>query len=221
MGMIALVVTTDGRGECLRRTLRSLRESLQPFPTDRFIVDDSGDLDYATFVDVVARDFQTHSHIRRQGFAATVEDAWTLALRRRRVRYVFHAEDDFTYNEPVDLEAMARVLDQRPDVAQLALKRQPVNDEERAAGGFMQARSADTWDELDGIVGHALNFTTNPSLIPRRAIEVALADPRPMTEPNVTDTLLTDGYCFGYLGTVADPPRVEHIGHGRMPGWRQ
>ena len=56
---------------------RALGETVRDFLTDRF------DLTW---------------HPRRQGFMATVRDAWTHAATTD-ARYIFHAEDDFTYNE--------------------------------------------------------------------------------------------------------------------------
>lgn len=219
--MIALAVTTDGRREYLERAVNSLRAQLRPWPHRKVMVDDSGDVDQARWLARRYLTFIHRAHPTRQGCAATIEDAWRLAIRSPFVKYVFHAEDDFVYTQPIDLTRMAAILNLNPTLAQVALKRQPVNDLERGAGGFMQTRPAETWQQRDGWIEHQLNFTANPSLIPRHAIEVALADDRPKTEPNITETLLAANYTFGYLGRVEDPPVVEHIGEIRMPAWAE
>jgi hypothetical protein len=216
---VALVVTTDGRREYLVRSIGSLHEQLRPWLPVRGIVDDSGDPDYQRFLHESFPDFQMIHHMRRQGFQATFRDAWELALSLD-AEYVLHVEDDFTYNEPIDLERMADLLDANPQLAQIALKRQPVNDQERAVGGLMEMRPG-AWTQQDGFVEHAVTFTSNPSLIPRRVIELVLADPAPKTEPNITACLLTHNLRFGYLGRIEDPPLVEHIGEERMAGWLQ
>jgi len=213
----ALAVTTDGREECLERAVESLRASLDPWPDECVMVDDSGDPDFAAVMRYV--DYTSLVHEQRRGFAAAVESVWREVIRSG-AEYVFHAEDDFTYNEPVDLMAMASLLDAHPHIAQLALKRQPVNAEEQAAGGFMQTKPGE-FIQRDGWIEHETNFTTNPSLIPARVIQLALRSGRPLSEPNVTDTLLEHGYRFGYLGRIEDEPRVEHIGHERMAGWME
>jgi len=218
--MVALAVTTDGRGDCLLQAIDSLRVSLDPWPEVRCMVDDSGDPAYTAMLRQRYPDFEIVAHEQRRGFAATVESVWRLTVQTP-CDHVFHAEDDFTYREPVDLPALARLLDEHSHLAQIALKRDPVNDEERAAGGFMQTRPPETWTQREGFVEHVLNFTTNPSLIPVRVIGLALGDGCPLTEPNVTGMLLENGYGFGYLGRTEDRPRVEHIGHERMAGWMQ
>lgn len=216
---MALVVITDGRREYLTRSVASLREMMRPWPIRRLIVDDSGDLDYVVFLTEACREFSLHTHAVRRGFAGAIETAWKLAIRNPKVRYVFHAEDDFTYSTPVDLERMAGIMDAHPQLAQLALKRQPVNDHERAVGGFMQTWPSDRWDQRDGFVEQRMHFVTNPSLVSRVAIEIALASGMPLSEPNISTALLGLGFTFGYLGTAGDPPRVQHIGEQRMPAW--
>jgi GT2 family glycosyltransferase len=215
---LTLAVTTDGRSDYLLRATNSLWVSLKPWPAWRCMVDDSGNA--PAELRERYEDFTILPHAHRRGFAAAVESVWRLALQTP-CEYVFHAEDDFVYPEPVDLEGMGRLLDENPQLAQVALKRQPVNDEERAAGGFMETRPPETWIQREGFVEHMLNFTTNPCLIPRRFIEECLRFAWPKTEPEVTRFALEHGWTFAYLGRVEDPPRVEHIGETRSAGWMQ
>lgn len=218
--MIALVVVTDGRREYLARTVASLRENLRPWPGHRYMVDDSGDATYsALLADAYGGDFEVHSHFGREGFVATVKDAWQVATKEAAVEYVAYAEDDFTYNVPVDLEHMMWVLDRNPHLAQLALKRQPVNSDERAAGDITRVFPGE-WQQRPTYTEHTRNFTTNPCLIPRRVIQLVLRAKADTAEMALTWFLQGQGYTFGFVGDLDDAPRVHHIGEHRSPGAR-
>ena len=216
MSAIALVVITDGRYYCMAESVTSIDQQLPPF-TFRCIVDDSGDRAYAAWLDRTFKDFAILHHPTRMGCAASVGHGWESAMLCG-AEYVWHAEDDFTYNGPVDVGAMAAILDANPELAQLALKRGPHGPVEGAAGGLMEV-SPDKWTDHDGWCTSSQIFTFNPSLIPRRAIEVVLADRRPKLESNVAYILTAQGYRFGYLGQTTDPQRITHIGANRMPAW--
>jgi len=212
---IALVVITDGRREFLRETIASLRENAGPFE-EGFIVDDSGDEEYGEWLDnEYFPRFRVLHHTERRGCSAAVRTGWEHASEHE---YIWHAEDDFIYRRVVPLGRMVAILDDHPYLAQLALKRGPHGPVELAVGDLM-AVELDRWEDHEGFCDTDLIFTFNPCLIPRDVIAVALADPSPRTEPNVTTSLLAKGYRFGYLGQTTDPPRVHHIGERRMEGW--
>lgn len=231
---VALVVITDGRGEYLERTLASAEEMLQSEFSPAVIVDDSGDEEYAAFLEGRFPGFWHLHHEQRQGFSAAIRSAWTKALEDTSVTHVFHLEEDFTFNEPVDIESMTRLLELEPHLAQISLKRQSVNGREHAAGGFIQtepenysdcaARVAEVLDDEDPHeftevrwVEHGVTFTTNPSLIPRASIELALEGQT--TENGISDSLRAAGLTFAIWGTKDDTPRVHHIGDKRSDGW--
>jgi glycosyltransferase involved in cell wall biosynthesis len=212
---VALVVITDGRQNFLTQTTASLVDSFPRFDHE-IIVDDSGDPEYADWLDdEFGGYFSIIHHPERRGCSAAVSTGW---LAASEFDYVWHAEDDFIYTETVDLERMAAILEENPYLAQLALKRQPHGPVELAVGDLM-AVELDRWEDHEGFCDTDLIFTFNPCLIPKDVIAVALADPSPRTEPNVTSSCLAKGYRFGYLGQTTDPPRVHHIGERRMEGW--
>jgi hypothetical protein len=218
VGSVALVVVTDGRGDYLAQTVASLRKQLQPMPECCHMIDDSGDPAYRAMLHRTYGDeFAVFSHETRQGFVTTVRDAWTVAVFEPEIEYVFHAEDDFTYNEPVGLAAMADLLDHNPQLAQLALKRQPVNHAEREIGDITLV-DPDAWVQHTGFFVFDRNFTTNPSLIPRRVIQHCLQAGVGTAEMELTRFLRSVGLGFGYLGEIDDPPRVHHIGEERAEG---
>lgn len=215
----ALTVTTDGRGDYLLQAIDSLRVSLQPWPECRVMVDDSGDPEYRAMLHRrYAPEFTVAPQAVRHGLAAAVRLAWELVLISD-ARYIFHAEDDFTYREPVDLAGMARLLDEHPHLAQVVLKRQPWGEDEITAGGQIEV-APDDYTDRKGFVEHRRLFSFNPSLIRRDAIKLALGQPGFGLERGVTDTLLHHGYSFAYWGARTDAPRCEHIGIHRSKGYR-
>jgi len=211
---VALVVITDGRRELVSQAIASLDEAI-PFVDYRLIVDDSGDENYGNWLEEQYDSWAILHHPERQGCSAAVRTAWASVAS---FDYVWHAEDDFTYNEPVDLERMMGILQSTPYLSQLALKRQPHGPVEGAAGDLM-AVEPDRWCDHEDFCHTDTIFTFNPCLIPRWAIEVALSCQKPMTEPNVTEVFAGRHLRFGYLGRTTDPPRVTHIGDHRMQGW--
>jgi len=109
------------------------------------------------------------------GFTGAVAEGWRQALATG-ADYLFHAELDFTYNRPVPLAGMIDTLRTCPHLVQMALLRQPVNQQEIAAGGIIamhlseyyprRQRRGHRWLE------HRHNVTTNPSVWPRWVIEL-------------------------------------------------
>ena len=149
------------------------------------------------------------------GYTGAVQQAWAEALKTG-ADYVFHCELDFTYNEPVDLPRMAAVLDRRPDLVQLSLKRQPVNNEEVAAGDFVALHPDDYHETFDGgdvWLQQKRFFTTNPSLYRMSLVERGWPRGR-YSEGKFTGRYLRDypEHWFGIWGKKWDPPRVTHIG---------
>ena len=215
---IALVIITDGRLEYLVETLDSIEANLHGDFAARIIIDDSGDETYrAWLVDSYGPRYIVIHHAQRRGLAAAVRTAWTTALAAG-ADYVWHAEDDMVYSAPVDVEEIAGLLAEHPGLAQISLKRQPVNAEEIEAGGFMQ-RSPGEWHQRDGYVVHRTLFTFNPCLVPRRIIELAMREPGDGLERGITETLLAHDYTFAVLGMIEDEPLIQHVGEHRSAGW--
>ena len=219
MRRLGLVVFTDGRGEFLERTVASAQANLGPVFPVRVMVDDSGLIDnHGYLLGTYPTPQWAHVHMhRRSGQAEAVRAGWTSALQSGAT-HIFHLEDDFVFNGPMNIEGMADTLDAHPDLAQLFLKRQPWA-EEIPVGGFMHLRP-ELWTQRDGFVEERHIFTWNPCLIPAAVVELALADGRPLGELMLAELLTAHGYVFACLGRIEDPPLVEHIGVYRAPGWR-
>lgn len=223
--MIALLVITDGRDDYLDQAVTSAEASLDGPVTERWMYDDTGD---DTYRQQLASRYPTFTHLNagpRQGFGGAIRAAWATLAARSRADYVFHLEQDFTFHRPVDLLNMAGVLAANPHLAQLALRRQPWNDHEEAAGGIVE-QHPDAYDDCsDGTnhwLEHRLCFTTNPSLYRRSLCWTAWPEGG-NSEGHFTHQLLQTGtpeatgnrVRFGYWGTRMSTPWVHHIGHQR------
>lgn len=193
--MIALLVIDDGREDYLERCLASIEEFVPPHDiTERIVVDDS---EHAL------------------GFAGAIQEGWDRVLATK-ASLVFHVESDFTFNVPVPLRHMRDVLRTHRRLAQMALKRQPWNEREKAAGGIVEA-DPDDFREMSCCAlwtVHYRFFTTNPSLYPRKIVERGWPQVE-NSEGVFTHQLTAEDYCFGIWGRPFDPPMVEHIGAER------
>jgi len=215
--VIALVVVSDGRGEYLEQMIPSLAY-VKPYDVS-VIVNDSGDPEYGEWLDTLGFDHQVH-HERRRGLGAAVQSAWK-AAKDLRADFVFHVEEDFVFHKPVPLEHMAEVLDRRPHLCQLVLKRQPWSPEEHAAGGQIEC-DPDAYTQVTSSLGtwteHAKLFSFNPSLIPDR---VFAQEWGPILEADVSERLFVDPKVrSAYWGAKAALPVCEHIGIRRSAGYR-
>lgn len=222
--MIALVVLTDGRRDCLVRTLAAAFEHLHATFVVRILHDDSGDVDQHRWLhDHYEASFDriiTHDHRLGQAEAIrTVRAELAAAHVHIPFRYVFWLEDDFVTQVDVDLAELAAVLDQHPQLLQLALRRQAWFASERAAGGIVERDPDEYTDVTDGEhhwLEHRLWFTHNPNL--QRASLLAGDYPTGRRhEWRYSRDLAADpAVRFGFWGARGDAPLVEHIGTERV-----
>lgn len=219
MSSLALGIVTDGRTpETITRSVQSIALHIGDVFDKVFIVDDSADEANAAWLDKEFPEATIIHHETRRGLGGAVVSAWTTFLESG-CDFYWHHEDDFVITEPVNIFGMMNILRRNDMLAQLALKRNAVNEVEVAAGGMMQS-NPDVFTDADGHVTTRYLFTFNPFLARREVIECALDASQAMLERDVTDRLLGAGYHFGYLGAIADEPRVEHIGNVRSQGYR-
>lgn len=216
--MICLLVMTDGRDEYLAEAMESAAVNLSGPITRVVIHDDTADLRHANALATRWPHAEVVAPQAKAGFGGAIRNAWA-HIAGGAERFVFHLEDDFTFNRPVDLQAMAAVLDTHPHLAQLALRRQPWNDLERDAGGIVEQHPGDYVDCTDGThkwLEHRRCFTTNPSLY--RASLCKQSWPRgPESEGRFTHQLLASPKArFGFWGARGSGEAVTHIGHQRV-----
>lgn len=211
--MIVCGILTDGRPELLEDTLTSAREHLRGVDF-WYVVNDSADTDFSTYVKKLAPDMHHVTHPQRLGLAGAVQSVWETALGTD-CRFLFHLEGDFQILELVDLTELAGFLDARPHLAQVVLKRQPLTPVE---GDNV---ILDHWIGLDGWVQQSDVFSLNPCLIPRRILEYGWPS-GPLgvgNESGMTARLQEEGFSFAFWGDRDDPPRVHHLGTYRTAGW--
>lgn len=193
------------------------------------IVDDSGDPTYSTWLEdeFIGGPWEAKIlHLPEpHGYWRAMQYVWGLA-RHWAATYdttsFFFLEDDFTFNEDVDVEALAGVLDAHPHLTQMALLRQPWWPNEIKHGGLIEALEAggqeftETTDGTHHWVEHRACFTGNPCVIPRRTFERDWPE-GDWSESRFGRLLFRDEKARGaYWGRRSDPPRVEHIGHQRV-----
>jgi hypothetical protein len=194
---VALLLIDDGRSDFLIRAQASLRMMCPPF-------------DHVIHIDDTRHEL---------GFHGAIQAGWHRILDETDADWVFHAESDFSYNEPVPLERMIAALDSDPELAQIVLKRQPWNALEHAAGGIVEQHPDDYTERImptgDVITTHRRFFSTNPCVY--RASLCQLGWPQePQSEGVFTHRLLRDPYRhFAFWGRKFDPPLVHHVGEVR------
>lgn len=223
---IAVLVVTDGRDDYLPPAVASLRMLSGPI-TEWWMYDDTGDNSYRARL---ADRYPTFRHINggpRQGFGGAIRSAWAQLRAGSGASWVWHHEQDFVINRPVNLDAVTGVMAGRPYLAQMALRRQPWNAEERAAGGIVEQHPGDYTAVADGNGGmwleHRRFFTTNPCLYRRSLLDVGWPT-GPQSEGHFGIRLTTQGVPgvaaaqvrFGYWGARDSPPWVHHIGDQRV-----
>ncbi len=221
--MITVLVMTDGRLDCLRQSLPSLQTYLHG-PVTRWIVhDDTGDQQYHQLLDYhTGPAWELVTTDARSGFGGAYRHAYDWWLANDTNDYLWSHEDDFVLTRPVDLAAMVQVLAAHDYLTQLALRRQPWNPVEKAAGGIVESRPHD-YTERHDVDGHAwlehrLFHTTNPSLVPRRLLEAHRWPTGPRSEGMFSRDVFD---CHAearaaYWGDRASGEWCKHVGHERV-----
>jgi hypothetical protein len=214
---IALMVITDGRAACLDQTLASFDEMVGMTQIARsIIVNDCPDPDFACMVDGLGFDEYVAPQAERRGFAGAIQAGWDAI---GDCDYVLHLEDDFTFEVPWNISNVATFLHHYAHIAQVALRRQAWNAQERAAGGVVEAWPDQFRDCHNYVLNwhwleHTLFWTTNPSIYRRSIVE--LGWPQERASERIFGNRIKDlGLVNAYWGRREDPPWVKHIGTER------
>lgn len=190
----ALIVIGDGRDEYHEQAWQSAQQHLPLRLIDQKIVIDD--------------------RAHELGFAGAIQAAWDQV----QTDWVFHLEADFTFNARIPLADMIDVLADDLSLAQIVLKRQPWNEEERAAGGIVEQHPDDFTEEHRArgtIATHRRFWSTNPSVYSSRWCRLGWPQ-EPRSEGVFTHRLLRDPLLrFAFWGAPLDPPLVHHIGDER------
>jgi len=216
MNKVSLVVITDGRQDCISQTIQCLNQVINyPF-FEKIIINDSGDSRYHYFLSNHFNDFNIISHETRRGLAGAVQSAW--ASVSHDTEYIFHLEDDFLFNQYVDIDKMINLLNTKETLTQMALVRGAVNPPEQEVGGFVFQNLHD-YHQRDGWFDHKRLFTLNPSVYKKELTTIGWPDHGGESEFTNKLHSLNEEYCFGFYGDIYDKPWVTHIGGRRSDGW--
>lgn len=215
-----LLVMTNGRRDCITKTIPSALAMLQPGFIHRIICDDSGDEEYQLFLASRFPTFELWTTRGNEGFGGAIRSIWASLRMRTGFNYIFHLEDDFIFNEPINLHNMITVMDRNPQLQQMSLLRQSWNEAEKAVGGIMQAHPDDFIEYQYGPnhwVEHRRFFTTNPCIY-RKQLIVDYEWPEGFQSEGIFSiNLLSDPkLTCGFWGEKFGAPKVEHIGHQRV-----
>lgn len=169
MNYALAVLTSPRSGDCLARTLASFETHVSPRPVELYAYADGNVTIPPLYDGNVPWDVLT---TRRQGgFCRAVRELWRHVGQRAESSWVFWLEDDFTFNRTIDLRALANTMEWEPQVAQMALYRDPVNPDEVQAGGYIAQHPEEYTSRGGGSVRWfetRRNWTTNPALFRRR-----------------------------------------------------
>lgn len=219
---VAFVLRCDGRREFIERTIQSVEQHVKaPHFQYGVIVDDSGDPDYASWLDAMFPYMECLHHEERRGLGGCFQSALNVVLGTD-ADYAFMVEDDTPMIRDVMLTPLADVLHDNPSLSQLMFMRPPFNSDEIAAGGVYQQTPGDFTERTDGThrwVTHDKWFGFQPCLVPRDVIELMATKATNFLELGVTETLKESGYHFGYWDGLDAAPYCDHIGTSRSSGY--
>jgi hypothetical protein len=211
---------TDGRADCVLKTVPVALEKLHGPIATKLIHDDSGDPEYTAMLwDVFGpHGFVIHSTGQRSGFGGAIRSAWAWLREHDRGEFIWHQEDDFLISETISLGDIADVLTARPDIAQMALLRQPWSQAERTAGGIIEQHPADYSRQTHGphsFRTHRRFFTTNPGMY-RRDLILKREWPAGINSEGMFSIELFGSDPGALSAFWDDRVACEHIGHQRV-----
>ncbi len=212
---ICILIINDGRNDYLDQTLKSLKDKVV-FPIDaeiyKVLYDDMPEGRDAYFLSRIELEYNIDKMIlsdKRVGINQAVQNAW---MHIPKCDYIWHQENDFTYNAQIDVSKMIAPLEMNRMIGQVALLRQPwYDDEVESDGMYKVGYRTYRQGNIAGIdlVFQDLFFTHNPCIYRYSSIEQI---------PNYSEiefaAHLKKRGCrtFAYLGTLTDEPLCHHIG---------
>lgn len=217
--MITWVVTTDGRKEFIEKTIPTWDQATG-LVTHRVIIDDSGDTDYRQWL---ARTFPDWDVIpvgdERCGYSPAMQAIRQVGLQCG-TEFIFHTEDDFMLNRPINLDDVATLLRDKQYLAQVALLRQPWFPNEIEAGGLIEAlEPGEVFTECsDGDrywIEHRAVWTANPNMFRRDVAKIEYPNVN-YSESAFMRSLKEDANLrCAFWGKRSDEYYVHHIGEYR------
>jgi hypothetical protein len=191
--IIALLLIGDGRDALRHETVKSFQQHAHEY-------------DLAQLVEVDDR-------LHLLGFCGAIRYGWErLRELRQDFDYIWHQEEDWRFERSFSIKRMARVLDEYPGIAQVALRRgaEPGENQpliEAFPDEFeLRVTGSDAW------LRHRLFWTTNPGLYRAELLDSYQWPEGPLCEAAFGKTLVTEGCSFAYWGARTDAPWIVHTG---------
>lgn len=204
-GTVTICVTSCGRLDLLAETLASFRR----FNTGgKFLIhEDSRD---GAIIDEVRRTYpwaEVISSPERMGIMASIDRLYSTAT----TPYIFHLEDDWKFDGPVNWDAAIRVLETHPEIANVSLrafdeikeKYRQRSDSLTVAGADFRVMHRDAHPEFYG-------WSPNPGLISKSLYETYAPFARYYPD-KMSAVIKQDGMRLAYLL----PGVARHIGQKR------
>jgi hypothetical protein len=219
MSGIAFIITTDGRGEFLERTIASWDQAQGEYVA-KIILDDSGDAEYREWLEQTFTPQGWHIMwvgMTRQGYSAAMQNMRLIGITSG-ADYILHVEDDFVLNKPIDLHTITDIMNDNPQLAQMALVRQPWYANEIQFGGVIRAlqdqgcnfdektNGEHYWQE------HIAVWTANPNLMPIKVAHMEYPDGNWSEAAFMRKLREETLFVCAYYGKLEDEPMVTHIG---------
>lgn len=213
--MTTLLVMSHGRRDCLTQAINSIHSNLRGRIDNWVIHSDAPDPKFNDWVKQWWGGILIVNEGER-GFGNAIRNAWNNVDDD----YIIHWEEDFVLKEEVNADLMQWILNTSPELAQVALKRQPWNQQEKAMGGIVEQDPGSYTEETRYgyvITKHRKFFTTNPSVYGRNVVELGWPEGSE-SEGRFGLKLWDAGLYSAYLGGKYEKPKVEHIGYERANG---
>ena len=154
---VVVVCLTTGTRDTLPKTLASFDEMVSgPIGRKVIVVDGKSKPAFPGW---------ETTNVRAGGFDRATAAATRVAIGSGQP-WVFHLEDDFTFDRKVDLTELQAEMDAHPDLAQVSLMRQAWYRHELAAGGVVAAKP-EAFEPRANHLRHRDYWTTNPHLTRR------------------------------------------------------
>jgi hypothetical protein len=211
---VRIVIGTYRKEAYIKRALDSIEQFVTGYDGIDF-VDDSGDPNWAELL----RGYSPNStvvDVGGRGYNAAMKAVCELVGDEA---FVFW-EEDFVALEPISLDVLEGILDDRPHLAQIALLRGPHFPIEHEHGGLLEALRAKGHEiplvlesvpfgppATYGVYEQTATFTCNPAMW-RAGIAAKGWPDGKWSEDAKRDQLIADGYRFGFLPGI----RVAHEG---------
>jgi len=217
-GGVLVVFVSNGRTDCLPRAIESFGEHLAGDIAARIVVDDSGDPDWHALIRHRWPDIEVCPTKGGTGFGGAYRRVWA-EIAARGVPWAFVIEEDFVATRPVDLGAMQAVMDDRPNLVQMALRRQAWFPGELAVGGVIEL-NPDGYTDHDEHLEHREFVTTNPSLWRHEFVARHPWPKKPHSEAVFArEVFANPDAVSGYWGARGDDPWVIHDGERTGSGY--